>query len=296
MYGQSGRREHREVNLVRMSPHDSRTNRQRKGRRRRRKAQRSAILLAFSLFLIVSCMGTLYYVLHLDAQESTSDGKTGISQEDLSGIILDDPEEILPKVTEEPKPTQIPPEEETPLVAIDPGHGGVDGGSGRGSVLEKEVNLEIALRLEDKLQEMGFETIMIREDNETTVSKQDRVVKANEAKADVYISIHQNTYEDSDNEVSGIETYYCNDTEGSKEFAQLVHDSVVAATGARDGNLRESDGLYVVREADMPSCLVECSFLTNKKEREAIASAEYQEKLAAGMAEAIYDFFYQEDK
>lgn len=298
MYGQHDKRKHRnrEVNLVRMSSYDNRTGR---GRRRRRRAKNSAMLLVVSLFLFVSCMGALYYVMRLEAQENMSeieaDGTAGQQSETVPGKIPERDEDAVPE-REEPIPTVIPQDEKIPLVAIDAGHGGVDGGSDRNGVLEKEVNLEIAERLAEKLKKLGFEVLMIREDNDTFIRKEDRAAKANEAGADVYISIHQNTYEEQDNEVSGIETYYCEDTEGSQRFADLVHTGVVTATGARNRNLRETDGLYVVREANMPSCLVECSYLTNKKEREAIASPEYQDKLAEGMAEGIYKFFYEDEQ
>ena len=298
---QYDRRKHRngEVNLVRMSSYDNRVSRGGGGRRRRRRAKNSAILLAFSLFLIVTCMGALYYVMRLEARENMSDIEVDGTVDQQTGTVLgktpERDEDAVPE-REEPTTTGIPQGEKIPLVAIDAGHGGVDGGSDRKGVLEKEVNLEIAERLAEKLEDLGFEVLMIREDNDTFITKQDRAAKANEAGADVYISVHQNTYEEQDNEVSGVETYYCEDTEGSKRFAELVHTGVVTATGARDRNLRETDGLYVVREANMPSCLVECSYLTNKKEREAIVTQEYQDKLAEGMAEGIYKFFYGDEQ
>lgn len=288
----------REVNLVRMSSYDNRVSRGAGGRRRRRKAKNSVMLLAISLFLMVSCIGGLYYVMRLEAQENVTeietDGTVDQPPETTVGKVPERDEEAVPE-REEPTPTGIPDGEKVPVVCIDAGHGGVDGGSDRSGVLEKEVNLQIAKRLKEKLEALGFEVYMIREDNDTFINKQDRAAKANEAGVDVYISIHQNTYEEQDNEVSGVETYYCEDTEGSKRFAELVHTGVVTATGARDRNLRETDGLYVVREADMPSCLVECSYLTNKKERDAIVTEEYQDKLAEGMAEGIYKFFYEEE-
>lgn len=299
MYKEHDRRRHQEVNLVRMSSYDNRGGRGRGRRRRRRRAGNATILLAFSLFLMVSCVGALYYVMHLDAKENPPRAEGASQGTQVSGVTLGKTSErdnnAVPE-REEPVSGQVPQGEKIPLVAIDPGHGGVDGGSDRKGVLEKEVNLEIAKRLAKKLEDMGFEILMIREDNDTFITKQERAEKANQANADVYISIHQNTYEEGDNEVSGTETYYCEDTEGSKEFAQLVHTGVVTSTGSRDRNLRETDGLYVVREAKMPSCLVEVSYLTNKKEREAIVTEEYQEKVAAGMAEGIYNFFYEEEK
>jgi len=286
-----------------MKPYDGRLGGGKRRSGRRRVNQRSAFLV-LALFLALACTGTLYYVIHLDAQESLADMNLNASGEHVPGesAVGDGlSEKVHGKPAKRDGDGYVPPEEtpvpeETYLVVVDAGHGGKDGGSGREGVLEKEVNLEIAKCLAEKLEEMGFEVLMIREDNDTHITKQERAEKANEAKADAYISIHQNTYEEKDNEVSGVETYYCEDTDGSERFAKLVHSGVVQATGAKDRNTRETDGLYVIREAKMPSCLVEVSFLTNKKEREKIVTAEYQDKVASGMAEGIYSFFYGEDK
>jgi len=270
-----------------MEPHDRRVdkwngngNRNRNaGRRRRAQARRRFVIAAL---FVLAWVGTIYYILHDDV------GKDMVATvgKKLSRQVKGDPVHTVSDEGAEPAGQDA----DVPLVAIDAGHGGVDNGSSRKGVMEKEVNLEIAVRLSEKLQDMGYQTLMIREDNETAIPKRERVEMANAAEADIYISIHQNTYQENDNEVSGVETWYCGDSEGSLQLAQLVHDSIIEKTGARSRDLQESDELYVVREAAMPSCLVEASFLTNRAEREAIVTAEYQEKLAEGMAEGIQKF------
>ncbi len=180
----------------------------------------------------------------------------------------------------------------TPLIVIDPGHGGEDEGSSRGDVLEKEVNLELAKKLSDKLIELGYEVKLTRETDNAQFTLEERVNIAESVNADLYISIHQNACEEKESKVTGIETWYCADASGnSKRLAQLVHMGALNKTGAQDRELRESRELYVIRETSMPSCLIETSFLSNKKEREAICDPEYQEKLVSGIAQGI-DYYY----
>ncbi|MDE6169163.1 MAG: N-acetylmuramoyl-L-alanine amidase, partial [Acetatifactor sp.] len=125
-----------------------------------------------------------------------------------------------------------------------------------------------------------------------TISLEDRVKLANENGATIYISIHQNACEERESSVSGIETWYYGGGEGSRRLAQLVHQGALEKTGANDREIRETDELYVIREASMPSCLIETAFLSNRKEREKITDPAYQEKLAAGIAQGIQYYFY----
>lgn len=175
------------------------------------------------------------------------------------------------------------------LVAIDPGHGGYDNGSNIDGIYEQEITLDISLLLADKLKAMGYDTLLLREDNETHLFPEERVEKAEKAKADLYISIHVNTF-DSDTSVSRLETWYCEDSVKSEQLARLVQNRAAEAAEAKDRGLKETDELIVIRDAAMPSCLVETGFLTNRAERMALVSKDYQEKLAQGIAQGIDEF------
>lgn len=178
-----------------------------------------------------------------------------------------------------------------PLIAIDPGHGGEDDGCYREGVSESKINLELAKKLSERLQALGFETLMLREDNETLPSLEDRVVEAGKAGADIFVSIHQNAYDGTESGVSGIETWYSGNLADSGRLAQLIHEGAVEKTGAVDRGTQETDELYVTREATMPSCLIETAFLSDRAEREAIASKEYQDKVVEGMVQGIVAYF-----
>ena len=180
----------------------------------------------------------------------------------------------------------------TPLVVIDPGHGGEDDGCSQDGVTERDINLQIALLLAQKLEKIGVDVILTREDNETYLTLEERVQLAEENSADVFVSIHQNSYEGKDGSPEGIETWYNGENRDSERLARLVNMGAVRETGARERDLKDSQSLYVIRETTMPSCLIETSFLTNQKEREAVNSPEYQEKMAEGIAWGIKYYLY----
>ena len=184
-------------------------------------------------------------------------------------------------------------EQEPFLVAIDPGHGGVDSGCVGKKAEEKDINLQIARELEKALIQKGYRVLLLREKDEFQ-DKMDRVEIANSYQADVYVSIHQNTYEGKDKTVGGIETWY-DGTDASRDnqrLALLVHRETVKSTGARGRGVIDSTELYVASKTLMPACLIETGFLSNPQEEKLLASADYQKKLAEGIAQGIELYFH----
>lgn len=184
-------------------------------------------------------------------------------------------------------------EAESPLIAIDPGHGGVDSGCVGKKAEEKDVNLQIALELEKKLTEKGYRVLVLREKDEFQ-DLVDRVEIANSYQADVYVSIHQNTYEGKDKTVGGIETWYdgADATRDNQRLALLVHRETVKSTGAKGRGVIDSTDLYVASKTLMPACLIETGFLSNPQEEKLLASPDYQKKLAEGIARGIELYFH----
>lgn len=176
------------------------------------------------------------------------------------------------------------------IVVIDPGHGGEDGGCTRGSVDEKQVNMEIAKAVEARLKEMGYQVLLTRASDEA-MTLEERVQFAESANADAFISIHQNACEYSN--VKGAETWYNtqNAGEDSERLARLVQMYMTQASGIDDRGVLEDETLYVIRENTMPSCLVETGFLSNASERNNLTKQEYQDKIADGIASGINLFF-----
>ena len=177
------------------------------------------------------------------------------------------------------------------LVALDPGHGGEDEGCSRQGIMEKDINLQIGLRVRDKLEEMGYQVIMTREDD-TYLTLDDRVGLANQNGADAFISIHQNSFENA--EISGLETWYYgqDSSRDSRRLAQLIHRETVMEAGTGERELREDADFYVTTNTSMPACLVETGFLSNEKDREMLSSPEYQEALSSGIAQGVDLYFH----
>lgn len=215
-------------------------------------------------------------------------------EKDMDGLESIEYEDLLDNIAEEEEPeTETVPDsvQPSPVVFIDAGHGGNDGGCFEGNIVEKDINLAIAKIVEEKLTEAGFGVLMSRSDD-TYVAKEDRVKMANEAQADIYVSIHQNSSDDRS--VSGMEVWYEGTDAGraSKRLALLVSHQTADGTQASEREVRGDGEYYVTKNTQMPACLIETGFLSNKEERARLASREYQEQIAAGIVQGITYFFY----
>ncbi len=189
---------------------------------------------------------------------------------------------------------QIPVERAHTFI-IDAGHGGEDGGAtsctGR---LESEYNLDIALRLDDLMQLLGYRTVMIRKTDtaiyrkgETIAQKKvedlkERVRISNESPGNILISIHQNFF--SQGQYSGAQVFYA-DNEDSKQLADLLQQNLVSVLNP--GSKRKTKpgkGIYLLEKRTGCGVLVECGFLSNPKEEALLRQAEYQKKLVCVIA------------
>lgn len=187
-------------------------------------------------------------------------------------------------------PEAIEKEPGIPLVVIDPGHGGEDEGCENDGIQEKDINLAIAGMVRDQLAGMGYQVVMARE-ADAYMAKEERVKNANAWGADIYVSIHQNTFEDGS--VEGIETWYDGRAGADSErLARLVHQETLKSTGAAARELRGDSEFHVTGETSMPSCLIETGFLSNEGEREKLAAPEYQRQIADGIASGIDLYFH----
>lgn len=172
------------------------------------------------------------------------------------------------------------------VIIIDPGHGGMDGGCVFGDIVEKDINRKIAYRVIQKLRIMGYHVELARKGDEY-IDKTERVDMANSRNARLYVSIHQNSCEDKG--VAGIETWYDenDETSDSRRLAMLIQQETVKATGAPCRELVSDTEMCVTSKSTMPACLIETGFLSNKAERDKLASAEYRDQIAEGIANGI---------
>lgn len=178
-------------------------------------------------------------------------------------------------------------------IVIDAGHGGTEEpGCIFGNIYEKTICLDIAKKLQEKLEKEYTKVIMTRtEDINVYLNERARI--ANRENADIFISIHQNALED-DSITSGIETWYnpVKDTE-SKVLAENIQKNVISSTNANDLGIKDSKGLIVIKNTKMPSCLIETGFLSSKEERKKLIDESYQEKIVEGIYNGIKSYFEQ---
>lgn len=171
----------------------------------------------------------------------------------------------------------------TYVIAIDPGHGGEDIGRDSGDIVEKNVTMDICSKLETMLEGQGYQVIMTREDD-SRISKEDRVQRANESQADLLVSIHGGYSEDSG--ASGAVSYYDADDKQSKYLAQMIQEALVKETGASDGGSMEGS-FSIVSDTEMPAVLVEAGYLSNETDAANLADDTYQNNIAKGIAKGI---------
>ena len=165
-------------------------------------------------------------------------------------------------------------------VYVDAGHGGEDSGAVGNGLLEKDVNLEVAKLVDEKLKEDGADTVASRTDD-TFLTLEDRVAKASRNASDLLISIHANS---AVPEASGTETYF------DSTYQAADSERLPDALGTRDRGVKES-GFYVIKHSQMPSVLVELGFITNQTDADKLESPEYQEKAAGAIADAVVSYY-----
>lgn len=183
--------------------------------------------------------------------------------------------------------------EQRPVVVIDAGHGGEDGGASANGVLEKDVNLAIALKLRDMLKLSGYEVKMVREDDisvydssastvrEKKVSDmKNRVKLINSNPENILISIHQNKFEQS--KYSGAQMFYSKNNPKSEKLAESIRQSVTSLLQPENSReLKADDGsVYILKNAQVPAVIVECGFLSNEQEAKKLSSEKYQSEMA----------------
>lgn len=179
---------------------------------------------------------------------------------------------------------------EKKTVVIDAGHGGFDPGKvGINNVLEKDINLAIALKLQVLLEENDYHVVMVRTEdiglynegdrNKKSNDMKNRVQMINEANPLLTISIHQNSYLTSD--VKGAQVFYHSSSSGSQQLAELLQQQLI--TTLADGNHRvakSNESYYLLKKTSCPIVIVECGFLSNPTEAKLLLDDHYQDKIA----------------
>lgn len=170
-------------------------------------------------------------------------------------------------------------------VIIDPGHGGKDKGSHRGSVYEKDLALKVALKVEAKLKKKGIPVTMTRR-SDIFVSLQKRSAIANRYRNPVFVSIHFNAH--TNHRYHGVETYYYG-AQGQK-LAAHIHLRLLSKLKIRNRDTRQRKDLAVLRQTRCPAVLIECGYISNTYERRRAQRASYQDSCAEAITEGIFAY------
>lgn len=169
-------------------------------------------------------------------------------------------------------------------IVLDAGHGGGDYGAIRSGINEKDINLDIAKRVQALLFSKGVVVDMTRNEDET-ISLQDRTAYTAERSPDIFVSVHVNS--SSKPEISGIETHYYH--QESLELAQYVHSSLISYVRTNDRGLFKSK-FYVINHTEVPAILIEVGFLSNENERNELVSEQRKQQTAKAIAEGILKY------
>lgn len=190
-------------------------------------------------------------------------------------------------------------------VVLDSGHGGGDPGKiGVNDVEEKTVNLAIAEKVKQLLENEKYEVVMTREDDvmlagedgQTTKvgDMKARVEKINEEAPDLAVSIHQNSYHEES--VKGAQVFYYTHSEEGKKAAELMQEALLTLDTENHRKAKANDTYYVLKRTEVPTIIVECGFLSNWEEAELLNEEAYQEKVAEAIVSGIHAYMENREK
>lgn len=194
-------------------------------------------------------------------------------------------------------------------IVIDAGHGGMDGGASSGDVIEKDITLKIAQRVERLLKRYGANVIMTRTTDGDVISehaskeqftsnrerkKQDiflRETIASEAKPDLFITIHANAIPNS--KWRGAQVFYhAGGHPNSQHLANEIQNAIKEDLQNTDREALAIKQVYLLKKITVPAVLVETGFISNEEEKELLRNVKYQEQMAVAIVRGIENYFY----
>mgnify|MGYP000407654864 CR=1 FL=1 len=189
-------------------------------------------------------------------------------------------------------------------IVIDPGHGGFDPGKvGANQTLEKDVNLAISEKLNQKLAASGYTVYMTRvsdealcrgdESSKKRADMQNRVALIEEKKPDLVVSIHQNSYTTED--IKGAQVFYYGQSENGKRLADVLQEHLISEVDPQNTRVaKANESYYLLKKTPTPTVIVECGFLSNQSEADLLLTEDYQSKLAHAIYLGILSYLEEE--
>lgn len=189
-------------------------------------------------------------------------------------------------------------------IVIDAGHGGSDPGKvGINGALEKDINLELALKLKDMLEKKDIEIVLTRDsdaglysessNNKKVEDMQNRCEIISDAKPVFTVSLHQNSYTTSD--VKGAQVFYYGQSDKGKELAEIIQASLIKRVNPENTRTaKANESYYLLKKTPTPTVIVECGFLSNSEEAELLLTSDYQDKLVRAIYMGVLEYLEQE--
>ena len=186
-----------------------------------------------------------------------------------------------------------------PVIVVDAGHGGMDGGAvGPDGLLEKDLNLSISLRLADFLRAFGFPVVLTRDADEMQGGKAEDI-RARAALAEscgedaIFVSIHQNKFPQTSSH--GTQTFFGLRGSGSEALAELLQTEIVRKLQPENHRMCQQggSGIYLLKNLPCTAVMIECGFLSNDDDVRLLTDETYQARLAFVIAGTILEYVNQ---
>lgn len=212
-----------------------------------------------------------------------------------------------PLSTEDAPSSELPdvsPTNTSFCIVIDAGHGGADPGKvGIDNILEKDINLSIALNLTEKLEDAGISIVLTRDSdvdlsngasNFKSADMRNRCALITEANPIFTVSIHQNSYPSE--KVTGAQVFYFTESEEGLELATILQNSLISNLDPSNRRQPKSnDTYYLLKKTPTPTVIVECGFLSSPSEAALLNTSEYQEKMVDAICLGILEYLEAKD-
>jgi len=187
------------------------------------------------------------------------------------------------------------------VIVIDPGHGGADPGAQNSGLKEKDINLDISLRLGKVLESKGCKVILTREVDKDfflpgfvkgrmakRVELNNRIIIATENNADLFISVHANSFPKRNS--YGMETYYHLTSSTGKALAEIIHEQLTQVQPDNKRKAKAGD-YFIINQTEIPAVIVEVGFISNSRERKLLLSEDYRNLVANAIGTGVEHYF-----
>lgn len=179
------------------------------------------------------------------------------------------------------------------ILFLDAGHGGTAPGSIANGLVEKEVNLKQTLAVKALIEQNTDIKVYLTRTDDSTISVEERPFIANDIEADLFVSIHNNSF--GNVEVNGTEVhYYLDETNNkNKEVATLFQEKLIMYCGLKDRGTKPRTDLWVLKKTEMPAVLIEAGYLSNPQDAYWLGDEDFNARYAYAVYEAIVEVFEQ---